>query len=134
MKQLFEKNMSVSTTNSNTICHNKEEVVEIIKQGAVLPYGDEIWMSNNGETHPCLEILIKGQYACVHYFQDDQGHAWQSCGDCGIEVTFLVGDMAWTAPEYVIIPIEKAIICMGEFWDTLERPMGIEWEALWEEG
>ncbi len=60
--------------------------------------------------------------------------AWQSCGDFDEEVTFLAGSMEWTAPEYVIIPLEKAIRSMEEFWDTLERPKGIEWEALWEEG
>lgn len=36
--------------------------------------------------------------------------------------------------EYVIIPLEKAIRSMEKFWDTLDRPKGIEWEALWEEG
>lgn len=129
-----DKTMNVGTTKGDLLCRTKAEIAEIIKQGAALPQGDEIWISSNEKPYPQLSILVKGQYACVHYFEDDEGHAWQSCGDFDREVTFLAGGMEWTAPEYVIIPLEKAISSMDEFWDTLERSKGIEWEALWEEG
>lgn len=131
---LYDKIMSVSTTNGDIICKSKAEMVEIIKNGAALPNGDEIWVSSNEKAYPCLSILIKGKYACLHYFKNDQGDVWQSRGDFNKEVTFLEGDREWTAPEYVIVSLEKAINCMEEFWDTLKRPKGIEWEALCEEG
>ncbi len=129
----YKKIMSVSTTNDNILCQSKAEMVEIIKQGAALPQGDEIWVSSKEKPYPCLSILMKDQYTCVHYFENDEGNVWQSCGDFNKEVIFLAGGEGWTAPEYVIVPLEKAICCMEEFWDTLERPTCIEWEALWEE-
>lgn len=126
--------MRVSTTNGENLCQSKAEITELIKRGATLPDGDELWISSEETEYPCLAILAKGGYACVHYFQNEDGEVWQSCGDCDEEVTFLAGGEAWTAPEYVIIPLEKVIYCMEEFWNTQERPASIEWEALWEEG
>jgi hypothetical protein len=132
----YGKILSVSTTDGNIICRSKAEIAEIIKQGAALPQGDEIWVSSNEKPYPCLSILVNGKCACVHYFKNDEGEVWQSCGDFNKEVTFFAGegDKEWTAPEYVIVPLEKAISCMEEFCDTLERPNCIQWEALWEEG
>ncbi len=132
---LYNTLMSAATTTKGDIlCKSKAEMAEIIKQGAALPQGDEIWMNSSENMYPCLSVLVKGQYACVHYFENDEGRAWQSCGDFDREVTFLAGCEAWEAPDYVIIPLEKAVDCMEEFWDTLERPKCIQWEALWEEG
>ena len=131
-----EKILNVSTGNGDIVCQSKAEIAEMIKQGAALPQGDEIWVSANENSYPCLSVLVKGKYACVHYFKNDEGDVWQSCGDFNKEVTFLAGegDGEWTAPGYVIVPLEKAISCMEEFCDTLECPNCIEWEALWEEG
>ena len=125
---------ATTTTKGDILCKSKAEMAEIIKQGAALPQGDEIWMNSSENMYPCLSVLVKGQYACVHYFENDEGRAWQSCGDFDREVTFLAGCEAWEAPDYVIISLEKAVDCMEEFWDTLERPKCIQWEALWEEG
>lgn len=130
----YDKMMRVSTINSDIIGQSKANVVQMIKQSAALPQGDEIWVSSYQESYPCLSILIKGKYACVHYFQNEEGDVWQSCGNFNKEVVFLADGEKWTAPEYTIIPLEKAIDCIEEFWDTLERPKGIKWEALWEEG
>lgn len=127
-------NIHVSSTKGTKICQIKDEIIEIIKQGSALPQGDEIWLSSGGEEYPCLSILIKGKYACVHYFENDEGDVWQSDGDFNEEEIFLAGDEEWTAPEYTIIPIETAINCMEEFCDTMKRPECIRWEALWEEG
>lgn len=128
-----QKNMLLSTANGDIICHGKAEIAELIRQGAALTQGDEIWISDSEQPYPCLSILMKGSHACVHYFQNDDGEVWQSCGDFDEEVTFLAGGEAWTAPEYVIIPLEQAIDGMEEFWDTLERPKCIKWDSLWEE-
>lgn len=125
--------MCVSTARGDMICEGKAEVIEMIKQGAALPEGDELWVSGQDMAYPCLSILVKGQYACVHYFKNDEGAVWQSCGDFHEGVVFLAGSEEWTAPEYVIIPFEKAVVCLEEFWDTLKRPQCIEWDRLWEE-
>ena len=124
---LYGKIFNVSTGKGEIVCQSKTEIAEIIKQSATLLQGNEVWVS--------LSVLIKGQYACVHYFKNDEGDVWQSCGNFNKEVTFFAGegDREWVAPGYVIVPLEKAISCMEEFCDTFERPNCIEWEALWEE-
>lgn len=127
-------NIHVTSTSIDKICQNKAEIIKIIKQGAALPQGDEVWISNGGEDYPCLTILAKDKYTCIHYFENDEGSVWQSNGDFNEEVVFLAGGEEWTAPEYTIIPIETAMNCMEEFCDTLKRPECIRWEALWEEG
>lgn len=123
-------NMYVSSTKGDRICQSKAEINGIIKKGAALPQGDEIWVSNSGEEYPCLSVLIKGRYACVHYFENDEGDVWQSDGDFDEEVLFLAGGEEWTAPGYTIIPVETAINCIEEFCDTMKRPECIRWEAL----
>ena len=132
---LYEKIFNVSTRKGEIVCQSKTEIAEIIKQSAALLQGNEVWVSSNEKPYPCLSVLIKGQYACVHYFKNDEGDVWQSCGNFNKEVTFFAGegDREWVAPGYVIVPLEKAISCMEEFCDTFERPNCIEWEALWEE-
>lgn len=120
----------VSTGKGDSICKDKAEIVLMIKQGAALPYGDEIWVSSEENPYPCLSILVKGEYACVHYFGKEEGDIWQSCGEFEKEVVFLAGSEEWIAPAYVIISMETAINCMEEFCDTMERPKCIEWKEL----
>lgn len=124
--------MKLSTTNGDIICQSKEEIEKIIKQGAALPKGDEIWISGEDDEYPCLTILVKGKYACVHYFEDE-GDGLQSCGDDDIEdeVVFLAGGEEWTAPEDAIISLKSAVKCMKEFFDTMECPECIEWDELY---
>ncbi len=126
--------MNVSVADRDIICQSKAEVTEIIRSCAASLQGGEIWMSSEDGPYPCLSILIKGEYACCHYFKNDEGEVWQSCGDLNEEVVFLADGGEWNAPEYVIISLEKAIDCMEGFWDTLERPKCVEWDALWEDG
>lgn len=122
--------MCVSTGKGDVICESKAEIAEIVKQGAALPHGDEMWVSREGEQYPCLSILVKGEYACVHYFEDEEGDVWQSLGEFEEGITFLAGGEAWEAPADVIIPIEKALDCMEEFCDTKKRPKCIRWGEL----
>lgn len=123
-------NMCVSTEKGDVICKSKEEIAEIIKQGAALPHGGEMWISGEGEKYPCLSVLVKGEYACVHFFEDEEGDVWQSCGEFGEGVSFLAGGEAWDAPADVIIPMELALDAMEEFCDTMERPECICWQEL----
>ena len=39
-----DKTMNVGTTKGDLLCRTKAEIAEIIKQGAALQQGDEIWM------------------------------------------------------------------------------------------
>lgn len=123
-------NIMVSTKNGDSICKSKAEIVEIIKRGASLPEGDEMWISEKGEQYPCLSILVKGEYACAHYFDEEDGNVWQSLGEFEEGVTFLLGDEEWEAPADVIISMERAIDCTKEFYDTQKRPKCICWGEL----
>ena len=95
----------------DVICNSKEEIVEIIKSGSELPEGDEIWLGGDNE-YPCLTLLVKGQYACVHYFLNQDGDIWQSYSDFDKEVTFLADGDEWTAPEDTIVSLEDSLKCM----------------------
>lgn len=123
--------MIVSTSKGDTICNSKEEIAEIIKCNSAFSGGDEIWIGGDDE-YPCLSILVNGQYACIHYFEEEGGDMWQSYSDYDEEVTFLegAGDREWTAPEDTIVSLEDALKCMEEFYDTMERPECIEWQEL----
>lgn len=123
-------NICVSMGKGDIICKSKAEIAEIIKQGAALPRGDEIWVSREGEQYPCLSILVKGGFACVHYFEEEEGDVWQSCGEIDQKIVFLAGGESWEAPAYVVIPLEMAMDCMGEFFDTMERPKCVTWGEL----
>ena len=124
------KTALVSTTGGTAVCQSKAELAGLIRQGAALPQGEELWVSDEREQYPCLSILIKGENACVHYFQNEEGETWQSCGDFDEEVLFIAGGEEWLSPEDVIIPLEQAVCCAEAFWDTGERPGCIEWDAL----
>ncbi|MDE5824122.1 MAG: hypothetical protein K2H91_05500, partial [Lachnospiraceae bacterium] len=120
----------ISTIQGDITCHNKAEIEEIMKKGAAQQKGDEIWISGDDEKYPCLNILVKGKYACVHYFEDE-GDVLQSCGDdFDDEVVFLAGGEEWAAPEDTIISFKQAVKCMEEFFDTMECPECIEWDEL----
>lgn len=123
--------MNITTIQGDIICQTKSEIAEIMKKGASLPKGNEIWISGDDEEYPCLNILVKGKYACVHYFEDE-GDVLQSCGndDFDDEVVFPAGGEEWTAPEYTIISFKQAVKCMEEFFDTMECPECIEWDEL----
>lgn len=105
----------------------KEEITEHIKRSSALPT-DEIWISGENQ-YPCLAILINGNFACVHYFEEE-GVMWQSHGTNSEEVTFLSGGEEWTAPADTVISIENAVSCTEEFFDSLKKPECIEWQEL----
>jgi len=116
-------------SNNNAICSSKKEIADIIIRGSLLPNGDEIWIGGD-DKYPCLTILVKGQYACVHYFLNQNGDIWQSYSNFDQKVTFLANDEEWTAPEDTIVPLEVALKCTEEFFDSMKRPKCIEWQEL----
>lgn len=89
---------------------------------------EEIWI-NGKEEYPCLSILVKGNYACLHYFECE-GNMWQSFGKHTEEITFLAGGIPWEAPANTVIPVEDAVLCMEAFFNTMQRPDCIEWQEL----
>lgn len=71
------------------ICNSKEEIANIIRRGSEFPEGDEIWIGAADDEYPFLTLLVKGPYACVHYYLNQDGCVWQSYSDFDQEITFL---------------------------------------------
>lgn len=117
---------------SSVECTDSDEVEECIRKSAAKPL-DEIWMTGE-KPYPCLAILISGELACVDYFEDDEGHYWQSTGHLGENKTVrcIVGCEHTELSAEMFVPLEDAIKCAQEFFDTQKRSPCIEWEAMWE--
>lgn len=116
--------MTVSTKNRDILCKRKSEIKKIILNST----DDDIWISEH--KYPCLAVLVRGKYACIHYFENKNGKMFQSAGGIGTETTFTAGGTEWTAPPESVITIETAVKCVDEFCDTLKRPACIEWAEI----
>lgn len=117
--------ITVSTMHGDTVCRSKSEVEKIILNSS----NDDIWISI-GKDYPCLAILINGKYACIHYFEDENGTSFQSVGDVNKEITFIAGGTEWTAPLEAVVTLDDAVICAEFFIDKLNRPECIEWKEI----
>lgn len=122
--------MNVANVNGDQECTTKQELEDLIRKSSLNPY-DDIWISEKEADYPCLAILVNGDFACVHYFYNDSGDMWQSVGDCDHDVTFKVtGESPGIIPGDCVIPLDAAIKCAKEFFDTYQRPSCIDWEEL----
>lgn len=117
--------MNVVTNNGDKSCETVQEIIDILINNSY----DDIWISGE-EEYPCLAVLTNGSLACVHYFLNDTGNMWQSAGDYDKDVMFITGGEESEMPADSIITLEKAIECVKEFRDTLEKPDCIEWREL----
>ena len=114
--------INISTVHGDKVCRSKSEVEKIILNSL----NDDIWL-NIGSEYPCLAILVNGKYACVHYFENNNGVSFQSVGDINKEITFIAGGTEWTAPPEAVVTLGDAVMCAEFFIDTLSRPECIEW-------
>ena len=122
--------MNVANANGDQKCATKQELEILIRNSALNPY-DDIWISEMEAGYPCLTMLVNGNFACAHYFLNENGDMWQSVGDCEQEVTFkATGEAPSTMPGNCVISLDTAIKCMEEFFDTHKRPNCIEWREL----
>lgn len=55
---------------------------------------------------------------------------WQSVGDGDKDVTFVINGGKSDLPADSVIPLEKAIECARQFYDTLDKPTCLEWREL----
>ena len=90
---------------------------------------DDLWLSGDSE-YPCLAILVNSQYACVHYFLNDNGDMWQSVGNGEQDVIFFAGGVDTEMPADCVISLEQAIACAKQFFHSSDKPDCIEWQEL----
>lgn len=120
--------MNIAKCNGDFKCHSWHELENLIRNSALNPF-DDIWL--NGDTdYPCLAILINGNYACVHYFLNDEGNMWQSVGYGDKDVAFVSNGDQSDMPADSVISLEKAMECVKQFYDTSDKPNCIEWREL----
>lgn len=120
--------MNVATKNGDIECQTEQEIESIIMSSSLNPY-DDIWISGK-EKYPCLSILMNGNLTCAHYFLNDNGDMWQSVGNHDKDVIFIIGGEKSEMQADTIIPLEKAIEGIKQFWNSHERPTCIEWREL----
>lgn len=120
--------MKIANNNGDFEISAKEEIETFVRESAENPF-DELWVWRE-EEYPCLGILINGQYAVVDYFQEEDGDMWQSSGCLEENVEFRCGGDVSEMPGSEVIPLEKAIACIKEFFDSPARPECIEWNEL----
>ncbi len=120
--------MKIVSNNGDFEISSKEQIAALVRKSAENPF-DEIWVCHQ-EEYPCLGILINGQYAMVDYFTDEGGEMWQSSGCLEENVEFQCGGDVSEMPGSEVIPLDQAIKCIEEFFDSPERPGCIEWNEL----
>ena len=120
--------MNIANCNGDFECCTWEEIEHLIRESSTNPY-DDIWI-NGEEDYPCLAILINGNWACVHYFFNDEGDMWQSVGYGDKDVTFVSNGDESDMPANSVISLEKAIECARQFYETHTQPSCIEWREL----
>lgn len=120
--------MNIANCDGDFTCQAWEEIENLIIESSQHPFAD-IWLSGKTE-YPCLAILVNGEYACVHYFLNDQGEMWQAVGDGEKDVVFLSGGERSEMPADAVVSLERALECTKQFYETEERPDCIEWREL----
>ena len=117
-----------------TECHNSNELREVLKHRSK-NNSNEFELRLDLE-YPFLTILVKDEYACVHYFKDanDCGH-FAYIGDNGLEdeyVIFNMGseDFQTEISKDLVIPIEQAYIAALDFFYTNEMSKMMQWLEL----
>ncbi|WP_313133255.1 Imm1 family immunity protein [Anaerocolumna sp.] len=124
--------MFVSSNLGTIQCITFSKYEEQIKECIEYNHNNEIWCSctNDSNDYPCLAILVRGEYAVVNYFSENNNEMFSSVGDLSKndEVEFEDGQYEVAANQ--VIPTMAALECALQFFHTQERPSCIEWEEL----
>lgn len=120
--------MNIANCNGDSECHSWHELEKFLKNSSTNPF-DDIWL-NRVTDYPCLAILINGNYACIHYFLNDEGDMWQSVGYGDKDVTFVSNGDKSDMPADSVVSLDKAIECAKQFFDISDKPTCIEWREL----
>ena len=118
----------VSTNKGDFTFQSADDILKFVQ--TLAQEKSEIWISGQ-QPYPCLSVCINGNYAAVHFFQNDAGEMWLSYHDKNWEeVTFIAGGEEWRPDANAIIDLNDAFSCITEFLDTYERPSCIQWQEL----
>lgn len=109
-----------------------EELAEVLR--ARVDGGNHFEIASPTALHPMLDVLVRGPYAVVHYF-DGEGAGDQADGvvaDPPDEVEFPFSSRGETLsmPGSVLIDVDTAVDCIEQFAETLSRPTAVGWIVL----
>ncbi len=96
-----------------------------------------IWISEEIE-NPCMAMLVKNDYAYLHFFPEEGHPGFQSVGqdtdlDEDGDSTFYTGSDSGeevSVPNYAVLPFQMAVNAVKEFFETKEMPQSVDWEEL----
>lgn len=97
--------------------------------------GNHFMIASAMSAHPMLDLLVRGGYAVLHYFEVDGVAGDQADGTVDQppeEVEFPHSRMGDTIsmPGSVLIDEQTAIACVEQFAETLQRPTLVDWISL----
>ena len=126
--------MIVYEFDNETKCNNLEELQEVLRHRSKNNSNDFEIRPDQG--FPFLTILIKDEFACVHYFKDetDCGHyAYIDNNEVAEEyIVFNIGseNSVTEISKDIVIPVEVAYIAAMDFYNTNEMSTRMKWFEL----
>ncbi len=89
------------------------------------------------EQFPYMIMAVKGKYACLSYFREENDPGYSSVNTNpildadGISIFYTNTDNEEIeVANYSVVKFEDAVSAVEEFFETLQLPKCIEWEEL----
>lgn len=118
----------VSTDNGEFSFSSADEVLNYVQTAS--QEHCEIWFRGE-QPYPYMAVCFNGEYAAIHYFENDTGDMWLSYDEENQEeVTFLAAGEEWEPDVSAVIHFNSALACIREFCTTFEQPSCIQWQEL----
>ncbi len=113
----------------------KEIISAMILSGAeneIHIYAAECDDDMDEEDPATLSILVKNGQTVVNYFSVGNETLFASVGDMERDgnLEWKIGSETYSATQYQLISLEKALECALQFFASQEKPDCIEWEEL----
>lgn len=128
-KERGKELLNVATNQGDFAFAGREELLAFIEAWREEFPQDEIWIAGT-EKYPCLALQTNGEYACVNYFEDEEGNMWLSRGNLETEITYYAAGETWNAPADASVRYDEALAGVAEFCETMQRPACLDWQAL----
>ncbi len=116
-------------------CNSLEELREILDKRTEKDVNEFIISTH--EKFPYMIMSVKGSYACLSYFCEEDDPGYSSVNSVpildadGISIFYTNTDNEEIeVANYSIIKIEDGVSAVEEFFKTLQLPKCIEWEQL----
>ena len=126
--------MLVYEFNKKTKCNSLEELLEVLRHRTKNNSNEFEIRTDLG--YPYLTILIRDEFACVHYFKDetDCGH-YAYIDNNELEEEYIIFNMGsensiTEISKDLVIPVEQANIAAIDFYNTNEMSTKMKWFEL----